>query len=507
MYNLIDDVPFYTAEEIDLKFSNESIIAERERATAAEEALDEKITNETTAREEADNTLSQSITDKVAAEATERQDADNNVLSTLRGGAEDTVTLKSLSDAVAAEITAREEAVTNIDNRVTTNTASIADNTSSIEAEVTRATAAEENLQQQINSAAIDEKIDAVTELISNETIAREEADNNLSQSIIDSINTLKGGSDLTIAQLKAQLEDLDARFDTVNNDVTTKILAESNAREEEDTNLTARIDSIINGTDVTDVNLKSLNDAIGEIRTGTGTGISLDELKAQADATDAEVTAIKGGEDPAATNLNTLKTSIEAIAAGEDTSAINLNTLNTEITAIKNGVDTSAVNLNSINDTVTQIIGGEDVADVNLATLKEAIDAFDGKIGDVDLVTLQGQLNDEITRATEAEAANAEAIIIESTRATTAEMTIAARSFLCYPSYSELPTVTPDPDTGLTIINNQLAYSVLEAAYYKATVTEGAVTWSTFSVATSTVLLPIGEPENAQVGAMWIVE
>ena len=46
MYKLLDNVNFYSAEEVEQRFSNESAVAEKERALAAEKVLQENIDKE-----------------------------------------------------------------------------------------------------------------------------------------------------------------------------------------------------------------------------------------------------------------------------------------------------------------------------------------------------------------------------------------------------------------------------------------------------------------------------
>lgn len=62
MYKLLNGVAFYTAKEIEEQFNNESVIAERERATAAEAQLQTNIETEQSRAEDAEQVLDQKIT-------------------------------------------------------------------------------------------------------------------------------------------------------------------------------------------------------------------------------------------------------------------------------------------------------------------------------------------------------------------------------------------------------------------------------------------------------------
>ena len=62
MYKLLNGVAFYTAKEIEEQFNNESVVAERERATAAEAQLQTNIETEQSRAEGAEQVLDQKIT-------------------------------------------------------------------------------------------------------------------------------------------------------------------------------------------------------------------------------------------------------------------------------------------------------------------------------------------------------------------------------------------------------------------------------------------------------------
>ena len=61
MYKLLNGVAFYTAKEIEEQFNNESVVTERERATAAEAQLQTNIEAEQSRAEEAEQVLDQKI--------------------------------------------------------------------------------------------------------------------------------------------------------------------------------------------------------------------------------------------------------------------------------------------------------------------------------------------------------------------------------------------------------------------------------------------------------------
>ena len=62
MYKLLNGVAFYTAKEIEEQFNNESVVTERERATAAEAQLQTNIETEQSRAEGAEQVLDQKIT-------------------------------------------------------------------------------------------------------------------------------------------------------------------------------------------------------------------------------------------------------------------------------------------------------------------------------------------------------------------------------------------------------------------------------------------------------------
>lgn len=62
MYKLLNGVAFYTAKEIEEQFNNESVVTERERATAAEAQLQTNIESEQSRAEDAEQVLDQKIT-------------------------------------------------------------------------------------------------------------------------------------------------------------------------------------------------------------------------------------------------------------------------------------------------------------------------------------------------------------------------------------------------------------------------------------------------------------
>ena len=67
MYKLLDNVDFYSAEEVEERFSNESAIAEKERALAAEKVLQENIDKEQARAEAAEDLLDKAISEAIRA--------------------------------------------------------------------------------------------------------------------------------------------------------------------------------------------------------------------------------------------------------------------------------------------------------------------------------------------------------------------------------------------------------------------------------------------------------
>lgn len=160
---LTNDLDFQTGEEVD------STVASA-------------VATETTARQQADNTLQSAITgvsNALGAETTARQNADTALQNSIT----------TVSNNLSSEVTARQNADTTIQNNVT----AVSNNLSS---EVTA---------RQNADTAIQNNITTVSNNLSSETTARQNADNNL-QSQIDGISASSDVKDVvgTYAELQA---------------------------------------------------------------------------------------------------------------------------------------------------------------------------------------------------------------------------------------------------------------------------------------------------------------
>ena len=137
MYKLLNGIDFYSANEVDERFSNESVIAERERAQAAEQTLQNNITDEQTRAEAAEQVLQDNINTELARASAAEQTLQNNIDN-------------EQSRAEAAE--------QNLDSRMTDWESKLNQTNDNVTAEVTRATEAE-----QANSDAIAAEVTRAT--------------------------------------------------------------------------------------------------------------------------------------------------------------------------------------------------------------------------------------------------------------------------------------------------------------------------------------------------------
>ena len=150
MYKLLNGIDFYSANEVDERFSNESVIAERERAQAAEQTLQNNITGEQTRAEAAEQLLQDNINTELARASAAEQTLQNNIDN-------------EQSRAEAAE--------QNLNSRMTDWESKLNQTNDNVTAEVTRATEAE-----QANSDAIAAEVTRATkaEQANSDTIAAE---------------------------------------------------------------------------------------------------------------------------------------------------------------------------------------------------------------------------------------------------------------------------------------------------------------------------------------------
>ena len=137
MYKLLNGIDFYSANEVDERFSNESVIAERERAQAAEQTLQNNITDEQTRAEGAEQTLQNNINTELARASAAEQTLQNNI------------------DNEQSRAEATEQ---NLDSRMTDWESKLNQTNNNVTAEVTRATEAE-----QANSDAIAAEVTRAT--------------------------------------------------------------------------------------------------------------------------------------------------------------------------------------------------------------------------------------------------------------------------------------------------------------------------------------------------------
>ena len=151
MYKLLDNVNFYSAEEIEQRFSNESAIAEKERALAAEKVLQENIDKEqaraeaaetaekerATAEKERATAAEAEITGKVTAEKERATAAETKLTEDLAAEtARATAAEQANTDAIQAEAIRASQEEGKISN--------------SVIKETTRATKAESNITRHV---------------------------------------------------------------------------------------------------------------------------------------------------------------------------------------------------------------------------------------------------------------------------------------------------------------------------------------------------------------------
>ena len=153
MYKLIDGVDFYSAEEVDERFDNESIIKERERALAAEKVLQDNIdtvvsslADEEARAKEAENSINDTLNKKITDETT-RAEAEENSLSSRMDTFEGAV-----EQETARAETAEKALQNNIDSEASR--AQLAEETTEnkLSMEIDRAKAAEQLVQENLNA-------------------------------------------------------------------------------------------------------------------------------------------------------------------------------------------------------------------------------------------------------------------------------------------------------------------------------------------------------------------
>ena len=141
MYKLLNGIDFYSANEVDERFSNESVIAERERAQAAEQTLQDNITDEQTRAEEAEQVLQDNINTELARASAAEQTLQNNI-NNEQSRAE--VAEQNLGSRMTDWESKLNQTNDNVTAEVTRATEAEHANSDAIAAEVTRATKAEQ---------------------------------------------------------------------------------------------------------------------------------------------------------------------------------------------------------------------------------------------------------------------------------------------------------------------------------------------------------------------------
>ena len=205
MYKLLDNVNFYSAEEVEQRFSNESAVAEKERALAAEKVLQENIDKEQARAEaaEAEITAEQAraeaaeaeITGKVTAEQT-RAEAAENALS----GRLDSYTT-AVSDEQARAEDAEAKLKEEIDKEPPLREAGDIALQNNIEAEQVRAEAAETKLTEDLaaETARATAAEQANTDAIQAEATRASQEEGKISNSVIkETARATKAESNIT---------------------------------------------------------------------------------------------------------------------------------------------------------------------------------------------------------------------------------------------------------------------------------------------------------------------
>ena len=376
---------------------------------AEAQARQQGISNEATARQQADQTLQGNIT----AEATARQQADATLQANI--DAEETRATEAEqanATAISAERTRATTVEGSLQENINTEEAArvSADQTlqNSIETEEARATAAEQALQANVDT----------------EEAARIAADQVLDGKITDSTAAIAAEE----ARAKAA-EQVNAT--AISNEVTRATTAEGTLQSNIDAEETARI---------------AADNAL-DAKIGNNTSAIAAEVTRATAAEQANATAISNEVTRATTAEGTLQDNIDAEEADRITADATLqgNIDNEEAARIaadqvldgKITDSTAAIaaeearamaaeqsNATAISNEVTRATAAEDTLQDNIdaeeAARIAADNALDTKIG-----TNTSAIASEVTRATAAEGANATAISNEVTRATTAESTL----------------------------------------------------------------------------------
>jgi len=365
---------------------DDAIVAEVARATAAESALSGDVLAEETARIAADGVLQGNID----AEAATRLANDN-----------------TLQANIDAEATAR----TNADNQI-----------------ITDYQAADTTLQQAIDTVEASAGLETDGSYVANG-----------SANYISTATSLKGADNLLDSSLKAEADTRAAADTTLQNNIN----AEATTRATADTTLQTNIDNEANTRATADTNLQTqITSNLTEITaTQSGAGLNTDGTYAGNTGTTYIDTA---------SSLANADVLLDAAIAAEvtratDAETVLTNSLNSEI-ATRAAADTAlAGDIQTVADNLAQEILDRAAADTNLQgqidfivsntdaaaldSLTEIVAAFQSADNTLEGAVLANQtaINNEVTRATDAEAALAADIAAEEAARIAADNTLQA--------------------------------------------------------------------------------
>ena len=431
MYKLLNGIDFYSAQEVDDNFSNESIIKERERAVAAEEQLQTNIVAEVTRATEAETQLQNNIdTEKTRAEAAEntiQTNLDNEVKRAT--GAEWQLQSNIGNEQIRAEA-AEQQLQANITQnnadiyaKIDENKTAIAENKAAIEAEVVRATAAEEAETQR---ATLAEQANA--DAIAAEALRAQETERNINNALL---------SESKRAQEK-EIE-IDKKL---SDEITRATAAEAelnNLIEAEETRATQAEEQLQNNIDAE------------ELRATTAE-------EANTAAIEAEVVRATAAEEA---NTQAIESEVTRATEAE--------------TQLQNNIDAEEARATAAEEANTQAIENE----VTRATQEET--------------AIKQLIADEELRASGAEANLTNSITNVSTRVTNLNKEVdtnRSQQILAFETEADLPATNYDDATKTSIVNNQLAFVKDTQVWRKATTTAtqgDPVTWNEFNMPMAT--------------------
>ena len=266
--NIVDQTsqPDYD-ELISFSLLNKKLQQEQERATTAEHRLADDIYIESAAREAADDKLQEALTNEayernnvdtalqaaLSAEEVVRESADTKLqdaIDAIKGGADESVTLATLasdidinSDAIDEETAARTAAVTELESEISAIKGNAAEGTS-LESLANDIATTNNDIKQELTDMR-DEYNDAIT----TETERATAAENELSNRITDIVGD--DGDGLTLTSLKTSVDAEVTARETADNELSDRITAESDTRNEQYRELNERV-TVYEGRDDT---------------------------------------------------------------------------------------------------------------------------------------------------------------------------------------------------------------------------------------------------------------